>query len=298
MDDRRHRLPHLIDAPPRVGIWDADVAAIALSGLVLAIVIKVFWLPFLAGIAAGLPVRPLQDRQAPGLSARFGLLVHAAGGLFARAHAALLHSGVCAMNKNQFLHEAALRLGVRAAVLVVIATLLLANVALALRLATEQREQTIELQLPGALTQSAWVSSRAMSPEYLVDTGFFIAELALNVSPASAEHQLKLLKHYAAPEYAGALEQAYVQGAQRLRDENASTAFWPATYVVDPTGEARVAISGTLATYVGDKRISEAPKTYRIALRWARWRAALVEFAEVDAKQPFAAEQPAAPARP
>lgn len=50
MDDRRHRLPHLIEAPARLAIWDADVAAIGLSGLVVAVVVKVFWLPVLAGV--------------------------------------------------------------------------------------------------------------------------------------------------------------------------------------------------------------------------------------------------------
>lgn len=196
------------------------------------------------------------------------------------------------MNKQQLLHEAALRLGVRTSVLAVIGVLLFANAALALRLLTEQREQTITLEMPGTLSGNAWVSTHAISPAYLTDMGFFLAELALNVSPTSAEHQLKLLSHYSAPEYAGALEQAYQQGAQRLRSENASTVFWPATYVLDPTGAPRIAINGTLATYVGDKRISEVPKTYRIALRWMRWRAALTELSEVDGKTPFADAHP------
>lgn len=51
MDDRRHLLPHLIEAPARLAIWDADVAAIGLSGLVVAIVVKVFWPPVLCGVA-------------------------------------------------------------------------------------------------------------------------------------------------------------------------------------------------------------------------------------------------------
>jgi conjugal transfer pilus assembly protein TraE len=197
------------------------------------------------------------------------------------------------MNKTQLLQEAALRLGVRTSVLALLALLALSNAALALKLVTDEREQRIELQLPGTLTQDAWVSTRKVSPEFLLDTGFLIAELALNLNPATADGQLKLIKHYAAPEYAGAVEQAFAQAAQRLRTENASTVFWPTSYTVDPTGASRVAITGTLATYVGDKRVTEAPKTYRIAMRWARWRAAFTEFAEVDPKNPFAPASPA-----
>ncbi|MBL8470864.1 MAG: type IV conjugative transfer system protein TraL [Rhodocyclaceae bacterium] len=45
-----HRLPHCVDAPPRIAIFDADVAAIGLSGIVVAVVIKVFWVPVLSGL--------------------------------------------------------------------------------------------------------------------------------------------------------------------------------------------------------------------------------------------------------
>ena len=68
------------------------------------------------------------------------------------------------MNKTQLLQEAAMRLGVRTSVLALLALLALSNAALALKLVTDEREQRIELQLPGTLTQDAWVSTRKVSP--------------------------------------------------------------------------------------------------------------------------------------
>ena len=65
MEDRRHRVPHMIEAPPRIAIWDADVVAIALLGLLIAVILKVFWVPVIAGLALAAGYRRLKSGKHP-----------------------------------------------------------------------------------------------------------------------------------------------------------------------------------------------------------------------------------------
>ncbi|MBL8481123.1 MAG: type IV conjugative transfer system protein TraL [Rhodocyclaceae bacterium] len=58
-------MPHTVDAPPRIGIFDADVGAIGLSGIVVAVVIKVFWLPVLTGLLFATLYGRLKSGQHP-----------------------------------------------------------------------------------------------------------------------------------------------------------------------------------------------------------------------------------------
>lgn len=193
------------------------------------------------------------------------------------------------MNRTELSRELSARFAVRASVLVLLVLALAGNLASWVYLLLQKRETRIELQVPARISHGGWFTEDRVSTSYMIDTAFQFVELALNVSASTIETQTQILLHYAAPEYEGAMLQAFKAAEEKLRAEQASTVFWPARYAIDPGDKNRVAIFGTLATYVADKRVSETPKVYRLTMRWSHWRAAVSEFVEVDGNDPFGA---------
>jgi conjugal transfer pilus assembly protein TraE len=53
--------------------------------------------------------------------------------------------------------------------------------------------------VPPAVTKGFWVDDAAVSPEYLEQMAFFLAQLVYNVTPANADFNARTLLNYAAP---------------------------------------------------------------------------------------------------
>jgi conjugal transfer pilus assembly protein TraE len=176
------------------------------------------------------------------------------------------------------------------------ATLLLA--AHTLRQAGRERVVVV----PPAIHKTFWVEAERTSPEYLEQMGYFLAQLTLNVTPQSVEHQSRLLLQYAAPASWGDLRTAMAANAERIKRDGASTVFSPQDLQVDERSQ-RVGLRGLLTTFISDRRVSEVSKGYAIELQYAGGRIFLKTFRETNPNDPLELQtrsgaSPAAPSGP
>ena len=161
-----------------------------------------------------------------------------------------------------------------------LATLLLA--AHTLRQAGRERVVVV----PPAIHKTFWVEAERASPEYLEQMGYFLAQLTLNVTPQSVEHQSRLLLQYAAPASWGDLRTAMAANAERIKRDGASTVFSPQDLQVDERSQ-RVGLRGLLTTFISDRRVSEVSKGYAIELQYAGGRIFLKSFRETNPNDPL-----------
>ena len=161
-----------------------------------------------------------------------------------------------------------------------LATLLL--VAHTLRQAGRERVVLV----PPALHKTFWVEAERASPEYLEQMGYFLAQLTLNVTPQSVEHQSRLLLQYAAPASWGELRTAMAANADRIKRDGASTVFSPQDLQVDEATQ-RVGLRGLLTTFISDRRVSEVSKGYAIELQQTNGRIFLKTFRETNPNDPL-----------
>jgi conjugal transfer pilus assembly protein TraE len=177
-----------------------------------------------------------------------------------------------------------------------LATLLLA--AHTLRQAGRERVVVV----PPAIHKTFWVEAERASPEYLEQMGYFLAQLTLNVTPQSVEHQSRLLLQYAAPASWGDLRTAMAANAERIKRDGASTVFSPQDLQVDEATQ-RVGLRGLLTTFISDRRVSEVSKGYAIELQYAGGRIFLKTFRETTPNDPLelqtrSSAAPVAPSAP
>jgi conjugal transfer pilus assembly protein TraE len=161
-----------------------------------------------------------------------------------------------------------------------LATLLLA--AHTLRQAGRERVVVV----PPAIHKTFWVDAERASPEYLEQMGYFLAQLTLNVTPQSVEHQSRLLLLYAAPASWGDLRTAMAANAERIKRDGAATVFSPQDLQVDERTQ-RVGLRGLLTTFISDRRVSEVSKGYAIELQYAGGRILLKTFRETNPNDPL-----------
>ena len=161
-----------------------------------------------------------------------------------------------------------------------LATLLLA--AHTLRQAGRERVVVV----PPAIHKTFWVEAERASPEYLEQMGYFLAQLTLNVTPQSVEHQSRLLLQYAAPASWGDLRTAMAANAERIKRDGAATVFSPQDLQVDERTQ-RVGLRGLLTTFISDRRVSEVSKGYAIELQYAGGRILLKTFHETNPNDPL-----------
>jgi conjugal transfer pilus assembly protein TraE len=140
--------------------------------------------------------------------------------------------------------------------------------------------------VPPAIQKTFWVEAERASPEYLEQMGYFLAQLTLNVTPQSVEHQSRLLLQYAAPASWGELRTAMAGNAERIKRDGASTVFSPQDLQVDEASQ-RVGLRGLLATFISDRRVSEVSKGYAIELQYASGRIFLKSLRETNPHDPL-----------
>ena len=182
-----------------------------------------------------------------------------------------------------------------------LAASMLATVVLAV-LAVRQSGRERVVLVPPAVHKTFWVESERASPEYLEQMGYFLAQLTLNVTPQSVEHQSRLLLQYAAPASWGELRTAMAANAERIKRDGASTVFSPQDLQVDERTQ-RVGLRGLLTTFISDRRVSEVSKGYAIELQYAGGRIFLKTFRETTPNDPLELQTrsgatPSAPAAP
>lgn len=140
--------------------------------------------------------------------------------------------------------------------------------------------------VPPVVHKTFWVDSDKVSAEYLEQMGYFLLQLVLNVSPQSVDYQSKLLLQYAAPASYGEIKTAMAVVAERLKRDGASTVFSPRSLTTDER-ELKVAVQGSLTTFIGDRRVSETNKAYLVELQYALGKLYIKSFKEVNANDPL-----------
>jgi conjugal transfer pilus assembly protein TraE len=189
------------------------------------------------------------------------------------------------MHIGQLATEIAYRTGITRAAQAAIGFLLLANVCLAFALASADRTHR-ETMIPPDIHKTFWVEDETVAPEYLEQMGLFLIKLALDNTPSNVDYNAKTLLKYAAPASFGELQKTLLANGRRLAADNASTMF-SVRSVTPNAPEKSVAFAGVLTTYIGDKRVSEAPKTYLVRLGYAEGRCYILELRETSARTPF-----------
>ena len=175
----------------------------------------------------------------------------------------------------------------RAALLLagLLAASMLANLALAV-LATQLAQRERVVLVPPTISKTFWLDEARVSPEYLEQMGWFLAQLVLNVTPQSVDQQARVLLQYAAPQNHGLLRAQLAAAAQRLRRDGASTLFSVQEIAVDEQGQ-RVGLRGQLATFIGERRVSEHARGYAIDLQYAAGRIHIKAFRETNPNDPL-----------
>lgn len=140
--------------------------------------------------------------------------------------------------------------------------------------------------VPPMIQKSFWVESDKVSAEYLEQMGYFLIQLVLNVTPQSVDYQSKLLLQYAAPASYGEIRTAMAVASERLKRDGAATVFSPRTINVDERA-MKVAVEGQLTTFISDRRVSEASKSYLIELQYALGRITIKAFKETNNHDPL-----------
>ena len=161
---------------------------------------------------------------------------------------------------------------------------LLANAGASLSVAGSERT----ILVPPEVHQTFWVSGQKVSTEYLQEMAYWYAGLALNVTPHVADYQKNLFLKYAAPSEYGRLQAEFGARTEFIRKNNASTQFSPQSVMPDEAA-MKVALTGVLLTWVGDKKASEKQTTYVVGFRYLNGRLHVSEFKETSDQDPFGA---------
>ena len=168
---------------------------------------------------------------------------------------------------------------------ILLAVSMLATLLLAIHTLRQAGRERVVV-VPPAIHKTFWVEAERVSPEYLEQMGYFLAQLTLNVTPQSVEHQSRLLLQYAAPASWGDLRTAMAANAERIKRDGASTVFSPQDLQVDERTQ-RVGLRGLLTTFISDRRVSEVSKGYAIELQYAGGRIYLKTFRETNPNDPL-----------
>ena len=161
---------------------------------------------------------------------------------------------------------------------------LLANAGASFSVAGSERT----ILVPPEVHKTFWVSDQKVSAEYLEEMAYWYAGLVLNVTPHLADYQKNLFLKYAAPSDYGRLQAEYGARTDFIRKNNASTQFSPQSVMPDEAA-MKVALTGVLLTWVGDKKASEKQTTYVVGFRYLNGRLHVSEFKETSDQDPFGA---------
>jgi conjugal transfer pilus assembly protein TraE len=168
---------------------------------------------------------------------------------------------------------------------ILLAVSMLATLLLAIHTLRQAGRERVVV-VPPTIHKTFWVEAERVSPEYLEQMGYFLAQLTLNVTPQSVEHQSRLLLQYAAPASWGELRTAMAANAERIKRDGASTVFSPQDLQVDERTQ-RVGLRGLLTTFISDRRVSEVSNGYAIELQYAGGRIFLKTFRETNPNDPL-----------
>ncbi|MEQ1590457.1 MAG: TraE/TraK family type IV conjugative transfer system protein [Gallionella sp.] len=174
--------------------------------------------------------------------------------------------------------------------MVVGAALLIALTEAVIMVKTIGTERTIVM--PPNIEKSFWVSSEGVSKSYLEKMAYFYTGLALSSTKSVGEYQKTMFLQYASPDKRGKLT-AEMNARLEFMEKNATSTLFSPDGVKPDEKLMRVAVFGTLETYVQDRRISAQKVIYVVAFKNVNGTLFVNEFKETNEKDMFGVSTPA-----
>ena len=140
--------------------------------------------------------------------------------------------------------------------------------------------------VPPEIHRSFWVSGASVSRDYLEEMAYWYAGMALNITPAVSDYQHNLFLKFAAPSEYGRLEAEMMARAAFLKKNNVATQFSVSGLTPDEPN-LRVALSGTLYTWAGDKKVDQRPATYLVGFKFVNGKLNVSDFKETSEQNKF-----------
>jgi len=135
--------------------------------------------------------------------------------------------------------------------------------------------------LPPTIEKSFWVDKDTASKEYLEEMALFIAQLELNVTPASYAFQSKTLLNYIHPSAHGKMQSKILADGEQLKKDNASTWFVPQNLRTDVKNKV-VSVTGEFITTIAEKQVVKMQKTYNAKFEISGGRLYLTRFEDAS----------------
>lgn len=186
------------------------------------------------------------------------------------------------MKPSDIAAELRIRTGVKAVVLAGLGISLTTNLLLAGALATADRTHR-EVVVPPVVNKTFWIEDTKASGSYYEQMGLFVLMNAMNVTPLSADYQMRQILKYTAPAYYGTLEKHLTAQAKRLVRDNVSTTVSVTGVTVDEAKQS-VKFDAVLNTALADKTVSQTSKRYEVVFSMSQGRIYLNELRELDEK--------------
>jgi conjugal transfer pilus assembly protein TraE len=149
--------------------------------------------------------------------------------------------------------------------------------------------------VPPDIRRTFWVSGDTVSKEYLEEMAYWYAGLALNITPAVSDYQHSMFLKFAAPSESGRLQVDMGARAEFLKKNNVATQFSVTSMTPDEVN-LRVALSGTLYTWAGDKKVDQRPAIYMVGFKFVNGKLNVADFKETSAQNQFGNPAPVQPA--
>jgi len=140
--------------------------------------------------------------------------------------------------------------------------------------------------VPPEINKTFWLTSNTVSKDYLDQMAYWYSGLVLNATQFTGEYQKQMFLRYATPGDAGRLSAEMDARIDYLTKNNASTQFAALSLNTDEK-TMKVAITGDLSTFIGDKRISGKRVVYAISFKYINGRLYVSEFKETNEQDIF-----------
>ena len=124
-------------------------------------------------------------------------------------------------------------------------------IALILLAFSLMRHQPKIILEPPTRTKTMTVQGDRVDSEYMIEMGQYVAHMMLDVTPKVIDARQDEVLKWVHPTTYGDLQMTVA--AKRLKEANSTTFFWPTQVAPDPDN-LRVALIGTLETYVNGTR--------------------------------------------
>ena len=165
--------------------------------------------------------------------------------------------------------------------LVALSAILLTIVVLQTLLLFFKKERTIIS--PPELKQSYWVEGERFSNSYLEEMALFFTHLLLDVTEANVLPQGEILLRYVTPEAYGDFKSKLLNDEKRLKKQQLSLQFTPQS--IEFVNSLIIDVNGFLANYIGAKKVSQVPETYRVGFFQKKGRLFLESFQVIKSDQ-------------